>query len=154
MWSVPYAMVSNNADKWLSSGSNIYFGAGKVGILTSNPLTALTVTENTVTGITYPLYLQNASGDWTAAEKGVGLRFGRINPISGHDYGTIRGTIADGSNGGHGRLQLIGGAGFDPHVTVNWDGNVGIGTTSPMVRLQINKVDVSTPALMIGGGIS
>jgi hypothetical protein len=131
LWSVPYAINSKTNNPWLLNGSSLYYAGGYVGIETNTPVTPLTVTYNDNTGITYPLYIQNASGDWTATEKGVGLKFGRLNPASGHDYGTIRGTIASAS-GGDGRLQFIGGGGTDPHMTINHLGNVGIGTINPV----------------------
>ena len=153
LWSVPFAMRANSSasEKWLQAGANIYHNAGKVGIWTSNPLTALTITENNNTGITYPLYIQNASGDWTATEKGVGLKFGRLNPTSGHDYGTIMGTIAS-NNGGAGRLQFIGGGGTVPHMTIDYTGNVGIGTTSPSAKLHVNGT-IAGDMLLLGSAV-
>ncbi len=143
LWSVPYAMYAPTNNPWLLNGSSLYYASGFVGIETSTPVTPLTVTYNDNTGITYPLYIQNASGDWTATEKGVGLKFGRINPTSGHDYGTIRGTIASAS-GGDGRLQFIGGGGSDPHMTINHLGNVGIGTTTPDKILTVKSYSTNT----------
>lgn len=169
IWSVPYSLTAKNTETkqtlalagsdlsisggntvtlpsgsslWQTDGTNIYRWSN-VGITTNNPLTRLHVADNLNVGITYPLYLQNASGDWTAAEKGVGLKFGRIDPTSGHDYGTIRGTIASGS-GGDGRLQFIGGGGDVPHMTINHLGNVGIGTISPAGRLHVVGDIIST----------
>ena len=147
LWSVPYAMYSPSSNPWLLNGSSLYYASGFVGIETSTPVTPLTVTYNDNTGITYPLYVQNASGDWTATEKGVGLKFGRINPTSGHDYGTIRGTIASAS-GGDGRLQFIGGGGTNPHLTINHLGNVGIGTITPGFKLDV----VGRSRFQTGGG--
>ncbi|MCU0462596.1 MAG: tail fiber domain-containing protein [Bacteroidales bacterium] len=136
LWSVPYALNAPNSNPWQLNGSSLYYAGGYVGIETSTPVTPLTVTLNNNTGITYPLYIQNASGDWTATEKGVGLKFGRLNPTSGHDYGTIMGTIAS-VNGGAGRLQFIGGGGTTPHMTIDNIGNVGIGSISPTEILQV-----------------
>ena len=151
LWSVPYAMYSPSTNPWLLNGSSLYYTMGYVGIETDIPVAPLTVRYNDNTGITYPLYLQNQSGDWTAAEKGVGLKFGRVNPTSGHDYGTIRGTIAS-NNGGAGRLQFTGGGGTDPHVTIDHIGNVGIGTTSPEYQLH-TTANVRLNSSVVGDGI-
>ena len=137
LWSVPYALNAPTSNPWQFNGSSLYYASGNVGINTSTPATPLTVTLNNNTGITYPLYIVNASGDWTATEKGVGLKFGRVNPTSGHDYGTILGTIASAS-GGDGRLQFIGGGGNIPHMTINHLGNVGVGTTVPADKFHVN----------------
>ena len=71
LWSVPYAMYSPSTNPWLLNGSSLYYSMGYVGIETDIPVAPLTVRYNDNTGITYPLYLQNQSNDWTATEKGV-----------------------------------------------------------------------------------
>jgi len=136
LWSVPYAMYSPSTNPWLLNGSSVYYSSGFVGVGWGAPWARFQVTENASTAITYPVQLVNMSDDWTATEKGVGLRFGRNENFSLHGWGTIRGTIAEG-DGGHGRLQLIGGSGDSPHVTVSWNGNVGIGTTTPVEKLHV-----------------
>jgi hypothetical protein len=110
-------MAAGGASQWTTSGSNIYYTTGNVGIGTTDPVGKLDV------------YIGNGSGlGWTA---GLNL----INGLYQANFIEDANILKIG-NAGDGGIQLsTGGAGNVLTITDN--GNVGIGTALPGATLEV-----------------
>ena len=106
--------------------NNGYF-AGKVGIGTDSPVGILEVAGNTDTDANFLIIKDK---DASAGSARPSIRFAKSD-------GTVLGQLLalDGTNQ---RLQFSGNNTQDPHLTVYNDGNVGIGTTTPLQLLHVN----------------
>jgi fibronectin-binding autotransporter adhesin len=104
--------------------------SGNVGIGTSNPSHTLTV-ENLSGGVPGLLVLR---GGFTAADLGVSMSF-RSN--GGVDYARIQGLRGTASNNGYLSLIVQDAGVMSEKVRISSSGNVGIGTTAPATKLDV-----------------
>ncbi len=105
--------------QWTTSGLNIYYNTGNVGIGTTSPGTKLVIdgVDNYTNGIT----IQNSTGYQnliTAFSDGV-------NPTTGS---ALQFKVANNATGGNAAV-----------MTLKGSGNVGIGTTSPNGQISLNS---------------
>lgn len=116
--------------QWITSGANIFYNAGNIGLGTSTPGVAIDVAQNRA------------------------IRVGQASLSSGGDYATIANHgwyngsawISDGAtgavfsiNGGQHDWYMHNAAGtFFPQMRLTSDGSLGIGTQTPSSRLHVN----------------
>ena len=118
------ATAASGGSQWTTSGSNIYYGSGNVGIGTTSPSDVLEVAA--ANGTTPRIRLtQAAQGTWALSEPA----------------GTNSLQISQGTGSGIPYLTILGSGGVA--------GNVGIGTTSPNTPLQIVTTDTSGLQLQV-----
>jgi hypothetical protein len=152
----------NPTGQWTTSGSNIYYTAGSVGIGTNNPA--------------YPLQVSGRSSILTTGQNAIGFSYsdtqntneliivGNVsltgfNPLSqGGDIAMIYGNKNESSaNATCGLVIGPWGAGSTGGIRINSSGQVGIGTTSPGYMLDVNgnirsqSSFVSTAYSFLGG---
>ena len=146
--------VSDPAGQWVTSGSNIYYNDGNVGIGLASPSDLLEITPtSTREGLTI---------------KTTGTTFGGINidtnrTGAGHTLGDIRfmwngtgvagitgHTGSDTTNKDDGRLifNTASAGSATERMRIDSAGNVGIGTTSPGAKLELRD---NTQALLSWG---
>lgn len=128
---------SGGSSPWSVSGSNIYYSSGLVGIGVTSPLASLHVDSSS----TIPAIFDGGSQMFNIYREN-GVNRGYIgsyqNPstpgINDEDFEI--GTFANPVGNFH-----ITTGGNDPRITVTADGDVGIGSVSPMADLMIDADD-------------
>ncbi len=121
--SAPYALAP-----WTSSGSDIYYNNGNVGIGTSSPATKTDVSGTIrTTGITAPITTGAGLELYYSSDAGSILAFDRSATQPKDLYLGSRNTYFQTKTFGAGTGDVL----------INSDGNVGIGTTSPNEQLEI-----------------
>ena len=137
---------------WTSSGNNIYNNnTGNVGIGTASPGSPLTVFKSTSGGRGGEISIVNYAA--TATGNSAALNFGlEASTYAGNDGNAQIQAILNGENAASTDMSfsLWSGSAFNEYMRIKSTGNVGIGTISPSVPLQIQK-PTTGPALMIGG---
>jgi len=111
-----------NGSQWTTSGSNIYYTTGNVGIGSNSPQQNLSV--NGFLNVDQANADSGATGTYTYH----GISFGSQ---SGEEIGSKR------TSGGN-QYGLDFYTGWQPRVSITSGGNVGIGTTSPQSLLNVN----------------
>lgn len=135
-----------------SEAMRIQYSSGSVGIGTSNPATPLHVQGNAAGGDVAVLTLGNLN---STANSAVTLRFSPSNNPSTR-FATIKG-INTGNNNGI-ELSLSGSVGgvLSEGIRISTTGNVGIGTTTPTEKLEVNgaiKIGSTSAATPTAGTI-
>jgi len=139
--SVPYALNSSD-NKWSSNANGINNNAGNVGIGTNLPITQFHVKSASDNIATF----DGGNRLWvTLSENGINR--GYIGSYAGNaedvDFGTYDGNTV-------GSVHLT--TNDAPKLTVINNGNVGIGTTTPTTKLEVNgatKLGTDAPAIKI-----
>lgn len=114
-------IVPPNSSQWSTNGTNITYSTGNVGVGLSSPTSKLHV----VGSDTSLLALQGSSG------------FGSYLSLNNTSVGGENwAAISTGASNGEGAGKLLI-ADQSPRVTIDTNGNVGIGTTVPTMRLTV-----------------
>jgi hypothetical protein len=131
---------------WQTCGSNLCSSAGaNVGIGTTSPGNKLQVGDNIIPAGGYGLAVNSALyGGWITTNNTGALGFGVANN-------------SDGSTAGNPAFAVYNnpGSGVVEKFRVQWNGNVGIGTTNPPAKLEVDTAYnvPSAPALRVNGWI-
>ena len=110
---------------WSASGSYIYYNSGNVGIGTASPSANLHIFQNNGNAV---LQIEAQGGDQDPVVQFSGN--------TGPEYWTVGFDDSDGDKFKIGRGPILG---TDDKLTIQEDGNVGIGTTAPTATLDVNK---------------
>jgi hypothetical protein len=166
--SVPYAYTAEHAYAVLGTtvtGTNIVDGAvtapdlasdanslskvsnsimtifnGNIGIGTNTPSGIFQIEKDVNTGNAEALILRNDSDDWTVADKSISILFTRRDK-GVHDFSQIRGGVRN-TDGGKGYLSFWtgGGSAGSEKMCINWDGNIGVGLTNPVTKIDVTSM--------------
>ena len=144
---VSQAMSDND---WVVSGTNMYSGlTGNVGIGINNPNGRLYIRDN-ISGLSYPLKIENKHG--AVSDDAIGLLFstggsGNNDRGKGGLVYEVTSTWNRGSfhflqddNTGTGNPDLN-----DAVVTIQNNGFVGVGITTPLTNFHLRDVGISLP---------
>lgn len=163
--------AASGASQWTTTGSNIYYNTGNVGIGITNPGNILTVegTGNSNTGVLGLKATGTGAGGgfvWATSAIAPNLAAGNnLIHIIGNDVtnqynsGYIGFKLIE--SGSSGNLLTFGLFASDNLMNLNGAGNLGIGNTSPSAKLHLTagagnaaiKID-NTSFLEFGAGIS
>jgi len=143
--------------QWTTSGTNVYYNGGNVGIGTNTPGVKLEVSGTPSTsGNLFKFSGADSNGNLfnEIASTGIG---GAILKLSGGS-GTPFYLQSTGSGSGAGNNKFVIGTASSGLFSLQSDGNVGIGTTNPQSNLQIgtqaSASSASPGSLSLGGTYS
>jgi len=125
---------------------------GNVGIGTSSPLSSLTVQKTVAGGRGGEISIVNYAA--TATGNSAALNFGLENSTYGANDGNAQiQAILNGVSGASTDMtfSLWSGSAFNEYVRINSSGNVGIGTTSPTMKLEVVQPSGAPGAFGIKG---
>jgi len=130
----------------ISSYQGIVFNVGNAGFGSQATRMLIDINGNVGIGITGPVFKLDVNGtsgfrDTMAFGPSIGL-------IS---WGSMGGGTGFGIRGESGRALSLGSNGNWDYLVINTSGNVGIGTTSPLAKLQVNSTTAGATLLRADG---
>jgi len=134
------------SQSWQTCGSNLCSSAGaSVGVATTSPSNKLQIGDNIIPAGGYGLVANSPTyGGWVTTNSTGALGFGVANNSDGSS--AVNPAFAVYNNPGSGVVEKF---------RVQWNGNVGIGTTNPPAKLEIDTAYnvPSAPALRVNAWI-
>lgn len=144
--SVPFALRSEDGGRgdnaWLVSGANVYRPAGRVGIGTAEPATALHVV------LPHSMIELNSTGS-PDGPAGITLRH-LASSVGGAGWSIVTGVVRE-DIGASDNLAFRSAVGGQTKMVLTSDGRLGLGTTQPTTKLQVEGT-TTTSVLEITGG--
>ncbi len=141
---LPFAGTNTSTSPWLTNGTSLYYNAGSVGIGTNTPAYKLDINGNVGTGAIFTsigrLELNaNGTGDRSSyldfhATDNEPDHSARIARLLGEDGGLVI------TNKGAGAIKFYSDIALTT-MTILSDGNVGVGTQNPEVKLQVTGLE-------------
>jgi hypothetical protein len=135
---------SGSGSQWTTTGSDIYFNTGNVGIGITNPSELLHLRKDSASQTYLRVENSFASGGSASARFGVKTNaageayFGGWVTTAAAPYGGNYGIIVNGGNN-----NLLLGTNNQARVLIDNMGNVGIGTNSPSAQFEVNYSNAS-----------
>ena len=149
-----------NGSKVLTSGSALTFDGTSLGVGTSSPAKQLDLAANN-TGITTGDPLNTLRFTDTDTTSAAGQPMGRIEWYSSDaDTAGVKAYIQAQSTDGSPDADMVfatnhvSGGGTAEKMRIQYDGNVGIGTTSPVARLHVNYTSSGLAPRISGSGLA
>ena len=140
-------LFQSAAQSWQASGSDLYFTGGNVGIGTTAPEADLHIVQdkNNLATVTpdskssYQLYIEGGVSDYDTYSIGLGTINRPVASIVAIDAGShSRGNLLFYTNGVGSNDDML------ERMRIDESGNVGIGTTSPGQKLEVDGIALST----------
>lgn len=126
--------------------------SGKVGILTESPERELHVKGGLMLEGDI-ISKQGQDNFWIGNSDGAVIELhGNSKPISDNREGEMALIAGSGNKGGFRFIQKLGPGNFQPRVTILKDGKMGIGTTSPSNKLEIDNTGGGNTGLQLPEG--
>ena len=120
---------------WVLSGNNVYNTTGNVGIGTTAPASALTV--GSATG--------SIGGEITLNPQATTNEGGQISIKRSLSGGTVDWTVDHyGTSNADARFRIFGGSSETNGITIKENGNVGVGTASPINKLHVQTSEANS----------
>lgn len=133
-----WATITGGSSQWTTNGSSIYYNTGSVGIGTTTPGAQLDVV-----GGNYNSGIKITSSSPT----GSGLTV-KSTDTGGHEFNIF--ATATNIVGGSGGLHIYDATASAARLRINPNGDIGVGTTAPQFKLDVNG-EINATGLRING---